>query len=91
VRKGNDLTTFIVPKVEKIRKPVTFWIPKGLLRPVAGKPYLYLYLHKMLLKTWLSLFSRYFPSSPLKTPTVSVIPVYHTSYIVVSTMNSSST
>jgi hypothetical protein len=29
VRKGDDLTTFIVPKVEKI--------PKGLLRPVAGK------------------------------------------------------
>jgi hypothetical protein len=36
VRKGDDLTTFIVPEA------LTFRIPKGLLRPVAGKRYLYL-------------------------------------------------
>jgi hypothetical protein len=40
VRKGDDLTTFIVPKVEKIRS-LNLWILKGLLRPVAGKLYLY--------------------------------------------------
>jgi hypothetical protein len=34
-------TAFTVPKVEKIRKPLTFRVPKGLLRPVAGKIYLY--------------------------------------------------
>jgi hypothetical protein len=39
VRKGDDLTTFIVPKVEKIRT-LTYRIPKDLLRPVAGKIYL---------------------------------------------------
>ena len=44
MRKGDDLTTFIVLKVEKIRKALTFRISKGLLRPVAGKRYLYLYL-----------------------------------------------
>jgi hypothetical protein len=41
VRKGDDLTTFIVPKVEKIRS-LNLRIPKGLLRPGAGKLYLYL-------------------------------------------------
>ena len=35
MRKGDHLTTFIVPKVEKIQ------IPKGQLRSVAGKPYFY--------------------------------------------------
>jgi hypothetical protein len=40
VRKGDDLTTFIVPKVEKIQS-LNLRIPKGLLRPVAGKLYLY--------------------------------------------------
>ena len=43
MRNGDDLTTFIVPKVEKIRS-LNFCIPKGLLRPVAGEFYLYLYL-----------------------------------------------
>jgi hypothetical protein len=42
VRKGDDLTIFIVPTVEKIRS-LDLQIPKGLLRPVAGKLYLYLY------------------------------------------------
>jgi hypothetical protein len=46
VRKGDDLTTFIVPKVEKIRKALTYRIPKGRLRPEAGKLYLYLLLKK---------------------------------------------
>ena len=41
--KGDDLTTFIVPKVEKIRS-LNLLIPKGLLRPVAGKLYLFMYL-----------------------------------------------
>jgi hypothetical protein len=40
MRKGNDLTTFIVPKVEKIRSLNLLDIPKGLLRPVAGNLYL---------------------------------------------------
>jgi hypothetical protein len=40
VRKGDDLTTFIVPKVMKNPEALTFRIPKGLLRPVAGKLYL---------------------------------------------------
>jgi hypothetical protein len=44
VRKGDDLTIFIVPKVEKIRS-LNLCIPKGLLRPVAGECYLYLYLY----------------------------------------------
>ena len=42
MRKGDDLTTFVVPKVEKIRS-LNLRIPRGLLRPVAGKLYLYLY------------------------------------------------
>jgi hypothetical protein len=41
VRKGDDLTTFIAPEVEKIRI-LDLQIPKGLLRPVAGKLYLYI-------------------------------------------------
>jgi hypothetical protein len=45
VRKGDDLTTFIVPKVEEIRS-LNFQIPTGLLRPVLGKLYLYLYRPK---------------------------------------------
>jgi hypothetical protein len=44
VRKGDDLTTFIVPKVMKNPEALTFRIPKGLIRPVAGNLYLYLYL-----------------------------------------------
>jgi hypothetical protein len=36
---GDDLTTFIVPKVKKIRS-LNLWISKGLLRPVVGKLYL---------------------------------------------------
>jgi hypothetical protein len=41
VRKGDDVTTFILPKVEKIRS-LNLPDPKGLLRPVAGKLYLHL-------------------------------------------------
>jgi hypothetical protein len=40
VRKDNDLTTFIVPKVMKNPEALTFQIPMGLFRPVAGKLYL---------------------------------------------------
>jgi hypothetical protein len=40
VRKGDDLTTFIVPKVMKNPEALTLRVPKGLLRPVAGKLYL---------------------------------------------------
>jgi hypothetical protein len=47
MRKGDDLTTFVVPKVTKNPDALTFQIPKGLFRPVAGKLYLYLYLLKM--------------------------------------------
>jgi hypothetical protein len=43
VHKGDDLTTFIVPEVMKNPEALTFQIPKGLFRPVAGKLYLYLY------------------------------------------------
>ena len=43
MRKDDDPTTFIVPKVEKIRS-LNVRIPKGLFRPVAGKLYLYFYL-----------------------------------------------
>jgi hypothetical protein len=42
VCKGEDLTTFRVPKVMKNPEALTFRIPKGLFRPVAGKLYLYL-------------------------------------------------
>jgi hypothetical protein len=45
VRKGDDLTTFIVPKVMKNPEALTFRIPKSLFRPIAGKLYLYLYLY----------------------------------------------
>jgi hypothetical protein len=41
VREIDDLTTFIVPIVEKIRS-LKFRFPKDLLRPLAGKLYLYL-------------------------------------------------
>jgi hypothetical protein len=44
VRKGEDLTTFIVPKVMKIQS-LNLRIPKGPFRPVVGK--LYLYLHSL--------------------------------------------
>jgi hypothetical protein len=40
VREGDDLTAFIVPKVMKNPEALTFRIPRGLLRPVAGKLYL---------------------------------------------------
>jgi hypothetical protein len=44
VRKGDDLTTFIVPKVMKNSKALTFRIPNGLFRPVARNLYLF-YTH----------------------------------------------
>jgi hypothetical protein len=37
VRKGDDLTTFIVPKVMKNPEALTYRIPKGRLSPVAGE------------------------------------------------------
>jgi hypothetical protein len=40
---GDDLTTFVVPKFMKNSEALTFPVPKGLLRPVEGKLYLYLY------------------------------------------------
>ena len=40
-RKGDDLTNFIVSKVMKNSEALIFRIPKGLLRPVAGKLYLF--------------------------------------------------
>jgi hypothetical protein len=43
VGKGDDLTTFIVPKVIKYPEALTFRIPKGLFRLVAEQLYLYLY------------------------------------------------
>ena len=42
MRKGDDLTTFIVQKVMKNPEALTFRIPKGLLRPVLGKLYFYM-------------------------------------------------
>jgi hypothetical protein len=44
VRKGDDFTTFMVPKVMKNPEALTYRIPKGLFRPAAGKLYLYLYM-----------------------------------------------
>jgi hypothetical protein len=44
MHKGDDLTTFTTPKVKKNPEALTFRIPEGLLRPVAGKLYLYVYL-----------------------------------------------
>ena len=41
MRKGDDLTTFTVPKVVKNPEALIFRIPKGLFRPVAGKLYIY--------------------------------------------------
>ena len=41
MRKGDDLTTFIAPKVMKNPEALIFRVPKGLLRPVAGKLYIY--------------------------------------------------
>jgi hypothetical protein len=43
VRKGDDLTTFNAPNVMKNPETLTFQIPKGLFKPVAGTLYL---LHK---------------------------------------------
>jgi hypothetical protein len=43
MRKGDDLTTFIVPKIMENPEALTFRIPKGLFRPVAGKLCLYLF------------------------------------------------
>jgi hypothetical protein len=40
VRKDDYLTTFIVPKVEKIRS-LNLPSPQGLLRPIVGKLYLF--------------------------------------------------
>jgi hypothetical protein len=51
VRKGDDLTTFIVPKAIKIPEALTFQIPKGMFRPVAGNLYLYLDYYSMGSKT----------------------------------------
>jgi hypothetical protein len=42
MRKGDDLTTFIMPKVTKNPEGLTFRIPRGLFRSVAGRLYLYL-------------------------------------------------
>jgi hypothetical protein len=42
VRKGDDLTTFIVPEVMKNPEPLNFLIPKGLFRPAEEKLYLFL-------------------------------------------------
>jgi hypothetical protein len=41
VRKGDDLTAFIVPRVMKNPEALTFRIPKSLFRPAVGKLYLY--------------------------------------------------
>ena len=41
MRRGDDVTTFNVPKVTENPEALTFWIPKGLLRPVAEKLYLF--------------------------------------------------
>jgi hypothetical protein len=49
VRKGDELTTFIVTQVEKTRS-LNLRIPKDLLRPVAEKLYLYLYCAKFFLE-----------------------------------------
>ena len=45
MRKGDDLTAFIVPKVMKNPEALTFRIPMILVRPVAGKLYFYLYFY----------------------------------------------
>ena len=42
MRKGDDLTTFRVPKVMKNPEALTFRIPKGLFWPVARKLYLFM-------------------------------------------------
>jgi hypothetical protein len=47
VRKGDDLTTFIVPKLIKNPETLTYRIPKRLFRPVAGKRNLFCF-------TWVS-------------------------------------
>jgi hypothetical protein len=39
VRKGDYLNTFVVPKVMKNPEALTFWILKGLFRPVARRIY----------------------------------------------------
>jgi hypothetical protein len=52
VRKGDDFTTFIVPKVEKNPEALTFPIPKDLFRPVAEKLYLLLYSYKFPISTF---------------------------------------
>jgi hypothetical protein len=36
VRKGDDFTNFIVPKVMRNPEDLTFWVAKGLFRRVAG-------------------------------------------------------
>jgi hypothetical protein len=41
VPKGDDLTTFIVPKIMKNPEALTFRIPKDLFRPIAGNLYLF--------------------------------------------------
>jgi hypothetical protein len=42
VHKGDYLTTFTVLKVMKNPEALTFWILRGLFRPVVGKLYLLL-------------------------------------------------
>jgi hypothetical protein len=37
VRKGDDLANFIVSKIMKNPEALTFRVPRGLFRPVAGK------------------------------------------------------
>ena len=55
MRKSDDLTTFIVPKVEKIRS-LNFRIPKGMLRPVAGKLYLY-HLWRVCVRAYIHMYT----------------------------------
>jgi hypothetical protein len=45
VRKGDDLTTFIVLKDMKNPEALTFRIPRGMFRPVAGKLSLFVFIH----------------------------------------------
>jgi hypothetical protein len=41
MRKGDDLATFIVPKIMKNPEALAFRIPRNLFGPVAGKLYLF--------------------------------------------------
>ena len=59
MRKGNDLTTFIVQtnifivtKVVKNLEALSFRIPKGLFWPVAGQVYVYAELKSVGFHSW---------------------------------------